>query len=101
MIQTSGGALVHGAAAARPPGDEALMAVRTGRLRLERTRPDGSVNAWPARIRRRVFQGDFTQYHVEWDGRELIVRSATSDPVAEGDQVFISADPRYCVLLEE
>jgi ABC-type Fe3+/spermidine/putrescine transport system ATPase subunit len=101
VIQTSGGALVHGTAAAKPPGDEALMAVRTVRLRLERTRPDGSINAWPARIRRRVFQGDFTQYHVEWAGRELIVRSATSDPVTEGDQVFISADPRYCVLLEE
>ena len=101
VIETSGGALVHGTAAPRPSGDEALMAVRTVRLRLDRTRPDGVVNAWPGRIRRRVFQGDFTQYHVEWDGRELIVRSATSDPVAEGDQVFISADPRYCVLLEE
>jgi ABC-type Fe3+/spermidine/putrescine transport system ATPase subunit len=101
VIQTSGGALVHGTASPRPPGDEALMAVRTVRLRLDRTRPDGALNAWPGRIRRRVFQGDFTQYHVEWDGRELIVRSATSDPVAEGDQVFISADPRYCVLLEE
>ena len=101
VIQTSGGALVHGTAAPRPSGDEALMAVRTVRLRLDRTRPDGVVNAWPGRIRRRVFQGDFTQYHVEWDGRELIVRSATSDPVAEGDQVFISADPRYCVELEE
>ena len=101
VIQTSGGALVHSTASPRPPGDEALMAVRTVRLRLDRTRPDGVVNAWPGRIRRRVFQGDFTQYHVEWDGRELIVRSATSDPVAEGDQVFISADPRYCVELEE
>ena len=101
VIETSGGALVHGTAAPRPSGDEALMAVRTVRLRLDRTRPDGVVNAWPGRIRRRVFQGDFTQYHVEWDGRELIVRSATSDPVAEGDQVFISADPRYCVELEE
>ncbi len=101
VIQTPGGALVHGAATAHPAGDEALMAVRTVRLRLDRTRPDGSVNAWPGRIRRRVFQGDFTQYHVEWDGRELIVRSATSDPMTEGDAIFVSADPRFCVLLEE
>ena len=101
VIQTSGGALVHGTATGRPAGDEALLAVRTIRLQLDRTRPDGSVNAWPARIRRRVFQGDFTQYYVEWDGRELIVRSATSDPMAEGDNVFVSADPRFCVLLEE
>jgi iron(III) transport system ATP-binding protein len=101
VIQTAGGALVHGTAAGRPAGNEALLAVRTIRLQLDRARPDGAVNAWPARIRRRVFQGDFTQYYVEWDGRELIVRSATSEPMAEGDNVFVSADPRFCVLLEE
>src|SRR5262249_24187242 len=101
VLETQGGALVHGTASGRAPAAEALMAVRTVRLKLDRARPASAVNAWPARIRQRVFQGDFTQYHVEWDGRELIVRSATSDPVAEGDQVFVSADPRYCVLLEE
>jgi iron(III) transport system ATP-binding protein len=100
VIQTAGGALVHGTAAGRLAGNEALLAVRTIRLQLDRARPDGAVNAWPARIRRRVFQGDFTQYYVEWDGRELIVRSATSEPMAEGDNVFVSADPRFCVLLE-
>jgi hypothetical protein len=56
---------------------------------------------WPARIRRRVFHRDFTQYHVDWDGRRLIVRSAASEPMAEGEEVFVSADPRDCVLLEE
>jgi len=101
VLETPGGALVHGTALGRRAGAEALMAVRTVRLRLERARPATSVNAWPARIRARVFQGDFTQYHVEWDGRQLIVRSAASDPMAEGDEVFVSADPRHCVLLEE
>ncbi|PYM56717.1 MAG: polyamine ABC transporter ATP-binding protein [Candidatus Rokuibacteriota bacterium] len=68
---------------------------------LERARPERAVNVWPARIRQRVFQGDFTQYHVEWDGRQLIVRSAAPEPLAEGDEVFVSAEPRHCVLLEE
>jgi ABC-type Fe3+/spermidine/putrescine transport system ATPase subunit len=101
VIETASGALVHGVAGGRRAGDEALMAVRTVRLRLERGRPAGTVNAWPARIRQRVFQGDFTQYHVDWDGRTLIVRSAAAEALAEGDDVFVSADPRYCVLLEE
>src|SRR5947209_339833 len=101
VIETPGGALVHGTALDRRAGAEALLAVRTVHLRLERTRPPASVNAWPARIRQRVFQGDFTQYHVDWDGRQLIVRSAAADPMAEGDEVFVSADPRHCVLLEE
>ena len=48
-----------------------------------------------------MFQGDFTQYHVDWDGRQLIVRSAAPEPMAEGDEVFVSADPRHCVLLED
>jgi ABC-type Fe3+/spermidine/putrescine transport system ATPase subunit len=93
--------VVHGIAAGRQAGGEALMAVRTVRIRLARTRPETAINAWPARIRQRVFQGDFTQYHVDWEGRRLIVRSAAEEPMAEGDEVFVSADPRHCVLLEE
>jgi iron(III) transport system ATP-binding protein len=101
VLETPGGALVHGMALDRPSGAEALMAIRTVRLRLERTRPETAINAWSARIRQRVFQGDFTQYHVDWDGRLLIVRSAATEPLGEGDDVFVSADPRHCVLLEE
>ncbi len=101
VLETAGGALVHGHAAGRPAGPEALMAVRTVRLRLDPARPTASVNAWSARIRQRVFQGDFTQYHVDWEGRTLIVRVAAAEPLAEGDEVYVSVDPRYCVLLEE
>jgi len=101
VIETAGGALVHGTAGERAAGAEALMAIRTVRLRLERTRSAAAVNVWSARVRQRVFQGDFTQYHIDWDGRTLIVRSAAPEPVAEGEEIFISADPRYCVLLED
>jgi iron(III) transport system ATP-binding protein len=101
VLQTAGGALVHGAALDRAVGAEVLLAVRTVRLGLDRTRPAAPVNVWPARIRQRVFQGDFTQYHLDWDGRTLLVRSAASEALAEGEEVYVSADPRYCVLLEE
>ena len=101
VLQTPGGALVHGTALDRRAGAEALMAVRTVRLHLGRTSPATGINTWPGRIRRRVFQGDFTQYHVDWDGRLLIVRSAAPEPLDEGDEVFVSADPRHCVLLED
>ena len=101
VIETPSGALVHGTAGERAAGAEALMAVRTVRLRLDRARPAAAVNVWPARVRQRVFQGDFTQYHVEWDGRMLIVRSAAPEPLAEGEEVFVSAEPRHCVLLED
>src|ERR1700737_2862824 len=51
VLETPGGALVHGIALDRRAGTEALMAVRTVRLRLERTRRETAVNVWPARIR--------------------------------------------------
>ena len=84
VIETPSGALVHGTAGGRPAGAEALMAIRTVRLCLDRTRPAAAVNVWPARIRQRVFQGDFTQYHVDWDGRTLIVRSAARGAAGRG-----------------
>jgi hypothetical protein len=52
-------------------------------------------------VRRRVFQGDFTQYHVDWSGRSLVIREVATDPVAEGETVFLVVEPRHCVLLED
>ena len=44
--------------------------VRTGTraARAQQLMPAGALNVWPATVRRRVFQGDFTQYHVDWSG---------------------------------
>jgi len=100
-LETSGGLIVHGSAYGRHPGAEALFSVRTVHVRLTRERPLGTRNVWPARIRRRVFQGDFTQYQVDWDGRTLVVRSATGDPLAEDDEIYLAVEPRHCVLLED
>src|SRR5690349_22602592 len=41
VLETAGGALVHGTALDRSAGSEALMAVRTVRMRLDRARPAG------------------------------------------------------------
>jgi ABC-type Fe3+/spermidine/putrescine transport system ATPase subunit len=99
-LQTAGGAIVHGTAYGRRPGDRMCLSVRTVHVRLSRERPAGAVNVWPATVRRRVFQGDFTQYHLDWDGRTLVVRGVTADPVDEGSTVYLTVEPRHCVLLE-
>jgi iron(III) transport system ATP-binding protein len=101
VLETSGGALVHGVAHGRGAGGEAVFSARTVHLQLSRERPAAPRNVWPARVRSRVFQGDFTQYHLDWDGRRLVLRCVTAEPVAEGTEVFLSLDPRHCVLLEE
>jgi len=101
VLETSRGALVHGTAGGRRPGPEPLFSIRTVHLRLGRERPAASENVWRARVARRVFQGDFTQYHVDWEDRQLVVRVATSDPFDEGEELYLSVEPRHCVLLEE
>jgi iron(III) transport system ATP-binding protein len=100
-LETGGGALVHGTAYGRQVGADVLFSVRTVHLRLWRARPGGDLNVWPARVRRRVFQGDLTQYHVDWYGREIVVRCTTIDPLSEGDDAYVSVEPRHCVLLED
>jgi len=101
VLETAGGALVHGVSHGRQAGNEAVFSARTVHLELSRERPRSGRNVWPARVRSRVFQGDFTQYHLDWDGRQLVLRCVTAEPVAEGTEVFLSVDPRHCVLLEE
>ena len=100
-LETAGGAIVHGLTHGRRPGARPCLSVRTVHVRLARERPAGAVNVWPATVRRRVFQGDFTQYHLEWDGRSLVVREVGSDAIDEGSTVHVTVDPRHCVLLED
>ena len=84
----------------RPLGPEPTFCVRTVHLHLTPTRPGEARNVWPVRVRACVFQGDFTQAHVTWGERELIVRAAAMTPLAEGEEAFLSVDPARCVLLE-
>jgi ABC-type Fe3+/spermidine/putrescine transport system ATPase subunit len=100
-LETPAGALVYGTASGRRLGADMLFSIRTVHLHLTRARPSVTANAWPARVRRRVFQGDLTQYHVEWPDGELVVRSTTVDHLGEGDDAYVSVEPRHCVLLED
>src|SRR5262245_38450015 len=83
-LETPSGAVVHGVTCGRPVAAEPVFSVRTVHIRVSREPAPASANAWPATIRRRVFQGDFTQYHVEVSGRAVVVRGATAEPLNEG-----------------
>jgi ABC-type Fe3+/spermidine/putrescine transport system ATPase subunit len=99
-LETAGGTLVYGTAHGRPIGAEGVFSVRTIHLGLSREAPPAQANVWPVRVRRSVFQGDFTQYQVDWEDRQLVVRCTAADPLAEGEQAYLAVDPRRCVLLE-
>jgi iron(III) transport system ATP-binding protein len=100
VLETSGGSLVYGVEYGRTVGAEGVFSVRTIHMVLSRETPAVQLNVWPVCVRRRVFQGDFTQYHVGWEDRELVVRSAATEQLEEGDQTYLTVDPRRCVLLE-
>ncbi len=100
-VETPGGEIVYGMTHGRPLAPEPTFCVRTVHLRLSATRPAEARNVWPVRVRTCVFQGDLTQAHVTWGGREIIVRGAAMAPFAEGAAAFLSVDPARCVVLEE
>jgi len=99
-LETAAGTLVYGTTLGRPVGADGVFSVRTIHLGLSREAPTPRPNVWSVRIRRRVFQGDFTQYHVDWEDRQLVVRCTAADPLEEGEQAYLTVDPRRCVLLE-
>jgi iron(III) transport system ATP-binding protein len=98
-LEADGGHIVHGVAHGRVAGPRPVMSVRTVHLLLSGDRPDAAANVWPVVVRRAVFLGDMTQVHVEWGGRELVIRQ-TADAWAEGDRAWLSINPNNCVLLE-
>jgi iron(III) transport system ATP-binding protein len=103
-LRTEGGDIIHGTTRGRPVGQQAAMSLRTVHLRLDADRPPAGdpagANVWPVTIRRAVFLGDITQIHVEWGGRELIVRQTSATPLQPGQTAFLSIDPAQCILLE-
>ena len=54
----------------------------------------------PVTVRRCVFLGDMTQVHVDWGGRDLVIRQTTADVWHEGGNAWLSISPDHCVLLE-
>jgi iron(III) transport system ATP-binding protein len=99
-LETDAGHVIHGVAHGRRTAADAVMSVRTVHLRLDETLPPGKLNIWPVTVKRAVFLGDLTQVHLDWGGKELVVRRTALDGLAEGQHAFLSVDPQRCVLLE-
>jgi ABC-type Fe3+/spermidine/putrescine transport system ATPase subunit len=99
-LETPSGIIVYGVANGRLAGAESALSVRTVYPRLSRERPNALLNTWPVRISRRVFLGDFVQYLVEWEERQLVVRRPPMEHFQEGEKVYLMVEPEHCVLLE-
>ena len=102
-LETASGHVMYGMAHGRTVGAAPVFSVRRVHLRLSFAPlldAAGMRNVWPVRIRRCVFEGDFTQIHVTWGDRELVLRCVAQEPITEGREAYLSADPARCVLLE-
>ena len=97
-IEADGGLIVHGAAHGRDPGPNPALAIRTVHLQLAAAIPPGT-NVWPVTVTHSIFLGDLTQIHVDWGGRELVIRQTASDALRPG-AAFLSVPPHRVTLLE-
>ena len=99
-IEADGGNILHGVTHGRTPGPAPTMSLRTVHLRLSNEPPSQPNNVWPVRVKRAVFLGDLTQLHVEWGGRELVIRQTAAAQFVQGQAAYLSIAPEHCVLLE-
>ena len=99
-LETSGGQVIHGVSLGRMPGSNPTMSVRTVRFHLSEQRPAQEVNVWPVTVIHSIFLGDLTQLHVDWSGREIVIRQTPVDTLKENAKAYLWVDPEDCVLLE-
>jgi ABC-type Fe3+/spermidine/putrescine transport system ATPase subunit len=98
-LETASGQVMYGMPHGRPINDELVMSVRTVHFQLSPNRPGASLNVWPVTVEKTVFQGDFSQVHIDWGGTRLIARCAAMEPVEAGAALFMMVEPRRVVLL--
>jgi ABC-type Fe3+/spermidine/putrescine transport system ATPase subunit len=101
VMETPKGHVIYGVDNGRAAGAESAFSIRTVYPRLSRERQEAAINVWPVHISRRVFLGDFVQYLVAWEDRQLVVRRPPQEQFDEGEEVYLAVEPEYCVLLEE
>jgi ABC-type Fe3+/spermidine/putrescine transport system ATPase subunit len=99
-IDTGAGRIVYATAHGRQLSEDACVSIRAVHIELSQNPRPEQKNSWPTEIRRSVFLGDLTQIHVAWGDRELVVRQSGMQRWSEGQTVYLTVDPRHCVLLE-
>ena len=100
VVEAESGQIVYGSAFGRTPSATPTLAIRTVHLDLVEAANPGARNVWPVTVRRSVFLGDLSQIHVDWGGRELVIRRTGKQNWSAGQAAHLSADPSHCVLLE-
>jgi len=99
-LETGSGHLVRGVTLGRDPGPSPTLAIRTVHLALGEQADPSAANTWPVTVKRTVFLGDLSQIHVDWGGREVVLRQTRREGWREGQSAYLHAAPEHCILLE-
>ena len=99
-IDSGAGRIVYATAHGRKLSEDVCVSIRAVHIEISKEPRADQRNSWPTEIRRSVFLGDLTQIYVIWGDRELVVRQSGTQHWSEGQNVYITFDPRHCVLLE-
>ena len=57
------------------------------------------ANIVKARVRQRMFHGDFIQYVIDWPAGTLIVRRPPTEVFEEGTEILLCFDAVHCIIL--
>jgi iron(III) transport system ATP-binding protein len=92
------GAIVVSTDRATSPGEDVTVAMRPESLRIHDV-PSGEPNVFEGTIEVGLFVGDAIEYDVEVAGQVVRVKSNPRQQFAQGARVYLSIDPRECVLI--
>src|SRR5690606_22134323 len=100
-IKTETGDVIYCITRGRRLGATVTLSIRTVHLLLHTEHPAGDRNIWRALVIRLVFLGDMTEIHAECFGDQVVLRISGDVDIGGGEEVFLSASPSHCVVLED
>lgn len=81
---------------------KSLLAIRSVYPQLRSSVGEAPTgNAWPAKVLRATFSGEFIEYLVETNWGEVIVRRPPTERYAVGDECTVAIDPQHCIVIED
>jgi iron(III) transport system ATP-binding protein len=76
-----------------------LGLVRPESLQLSTLAPASPINVWAGEIKEKIFMGDFMDCEISCDGFSLRAKVDPYHDLAEGQKVFVWADPARCAVI--
>ncbi len=81
-------------------GENVLISVRPEDVEVFNERPEG-INILEGKVDLKVFLGEYLDYQVKINGRQVLARVHPSVHAAVGDTVFVRMNPKKCITVQD